>query len=65
MTLISSTSQNLQQGLTNPKYLRVINKTYLTKRKYSKGHEGLKERLKQEVTFGEKLTMSESLLSMF
>jgi hypothetical protein len=29
MTSFNSTSQNLQQGLTNPKYLRVLNKTYL------------------------------------
>jgi hypothetical protein len=37
MTLISSTSQILQQGLTNPEYLRVLNKSYPTKRKDSKG----------------------------
>jgi hypothetical protein len=35
--LINSTSQNLQQGLTNPEYLKVLNKTYLTKRKDSMG----------------------------
>ena len=27
----------LQQGLTNPEYLRVLNKSYPTKRKDSKG----------------------------
>ena len=37
MTSISCTSQNLQQGLTNPKYLKVLNKSYPTKRKDSKG----------------------------
>jgi hypothetical protein len=37
MTLINTTSQNLQQGLTNPEYLRVLNKSYLTKKKDSKG----------------------------
>ena len=29
----SSISQNLQQGLTNPEYMRVLNKTYSTKEK--------------------------------
>jgi hypothetical protein len=37
MTSISSTSQNLQQGLENPEYLRVLNKSYPTERKDSKG----------------------------
>ena len=36
-TSISSTSQNLQQGLTNPEYLKVHNKSYPTKRKDFKG----------------------------
>jgi len=37
MTSISNMSQNLQHGLTNPEYLRVLNKSYPPKRKYSKG----------------------------
>ena len=36
MTLINSVSQNLQQELTNPEYLRVLNKSYSTKTKDTK-----------------------------
>jgi len=34
---LSSARVHLQQGLTNPEYLRVLNKSYPTKRKDSKG----------------------------
>ena len=34
---LSAAGVHLQQGLTNPEYLRVLNKTYPTKRKDSKG----------------------------
>ena len=33
----------LQQGLTNPEYLRVLNKSYPTKRKDSKGMKAYKK----------------------
>ena len=64
MTSINSISQILQQGLTNPEYLRILNKSYPTKRKDSKGMLVSKESLKQELLFVEKLTISGSLLSM-
>jgi hypothetical protein len=64
MTSTNSTSQNPQQRLTNPEYLRVLNKSYPNK-KDSKGMLAEKESLKQEVTFAEDLTMSRSLLSTF
>ena len=62
MTSTSSTNQNLQQGLTNPKYLRVLNNSYPTKRKDSKGMQA-KGKLEARITFVEKLTTSGSLLS--
>ena len=64
MISISSTSQHLQQGLTNPEYMRVLNKSYPTKRKDSKGMK-LKARFEARITFAEKLTTSGSLLSIF
>jgi hypothetical protein len=36
MTSVNSTSQHLQQGLSNPEYSIVLRKTYPTKRKDSK-----------------------------
>ena len=44
--------------------MRVLNKTYSTKRKDSKDVK-LKGRFEARITFAEKLTTSESLLSMF
>ena len=64
MTSISSTSQNLQQGLTNPKYLRVDNKSYPTKEKTPRASR-LKGKFEARITFAEKLIISGSLLSMF
>jgi hypothetical protein len=51
MTSISSPSQNLQQELTNPEYLRVLNKSYPTKRKDSKGMQALKEKFEARSNF--------------
>jgi hypothetical protein len=45
--------------------LRILNKSYPTKRKDFKDMQALKKSVKQEVTFVEKLTMSGSLLSIF
>jgi hypothetical protein len=54
----------MQQGSTNPEYLRVLNKSYPTKRKDSKGMQ-FKGKLEARIAFAEKLTISGSLLSMF
>jgi hypothetical protein len=43
MTPVNSTSQYLQQGLTNPEYSIVLCKTYPTKRKDSKDMLALRE----------------------
>ena len=64
MTLISSISQNLQQGLTNPEYLRLLNKTYPTKEKTPRVCK-LIGKFEARITFAEKLTISGFLLSMF
>jgi hypothetical protein len=54
--LISSTSQYLQQGLTNPEYSIVLRKTYPTKRKDSKDMLALREVVELEKrSFAEKL----------
>ena len=50
--------------LTNPEYLRVLNKSYPTKRKDSKGMQAYRK-FEVRLTFIEKLTISGSLLSMF
>jgi DNA-binding transcriptional regulator YiaG len=67
MTSVNSTSQYLQQELTNPEYSIVLRKTYPTKRKkIVQGYAGLREVVKLEKrSFAEKLTTSASLLSNF
>ena len=65
MTSISSTSQNLQQGFNKPWVHEGTQQVLPSQNKRLQGHAGLKERLKQEVTFAKKLTMSGSLLLMF
>ena len=64
MTSISSSSQNLQQELTNPEYMRVLNKSYPTKEKTPRVC-WLKGKAEARITFAEKLTTSGSLLSIF
>jgi hypothetical protein len=54
--LTSSTSQHLQQGLTNPEYSIVLRKTYPTKRKDAKDMLALREVVELEKrSFAEKL----------
>jgi hypothetical protein len=54
--LTSSTSQHLQQGLTNPEYSIVLHKTYPTKRKDSKDMLVLRKAVELEKrSFAEKL----------
>jgi hypothetical protein len=56
MTSVNSTSQYLQQGLTNPEYSIVLRKTYPTKRKDSKDMLALREVVELEKeSFAEKL----------
>jgi hypothetical protein len=56
MTLVNSTSQYLQQGLTNSKYSTVLCKTYPTKGKDSKDMLALREVVELEKrSFAEKL----------
>jgi hypothetical protein len=67
MTPVNSTSQYLQQGLTNPEYSIVLRKTYPTKRKDSKDMLALREVVELEKrSFAKKsFTISGSLLSIF
>jgi hypothetical protein len=56
MTSVNSTSQYLQQGLTNPEYSIVLRKTYPTKRKDYKDMLALREVVELENrSFAEKL----------
>jgi hypothetical protein len=66
MTSVNSTSQYLQQELTNPEYSIVLRKTYAMKREDSKDMLALREVVELEKkSFIEKLTTSEPLLLMF
>jgi hypothetical protein len=64
MTAISSRSQILQQGLINPEYLRVLNKSARLKEKTPRAC-WIKGKFEERITFAEKLTTSGSLLSIF